>query len=523
MNHRIKDQSLPILWGVFAAAAVCAAELPDTANDSWWKEERIARVSIYVSAEGLSSLRKDPRQKVSATVRFDQEPVAETGLHLKGSVGSFRPIDGKPGFTLTSAKDEPGTGFHGANKIHLNNSVEDPTYLNEEIGCLVFAKAGIPTPRTRHALVELNGRRLGLYVLKEGFTRSFLGRHFQDGSGELYDGHPPLNRSDEDSAAPDRDDGGLTRVNNASAIPDATARWTELQKLIDLDQFISFMAIEVLICHRDGYCLARNNYRLYHDPSKDQFIFLPQGMDQLFGRPDLSWRLEMAGPVARAIISTPPGRGKYRERLQSLARDLDASGLVREIDRKAPLLRKEMARSERGAFDEALLSLKSRIIARKALLVDQLNQPERQPLVFTNGIAQPGDWKPFDAPSHGVIREQTSPNEVRSLYILAGPSTASSWRAKALLAPGSYRFEGMARTEGVAPLLFGKNQGARLRIAGNNARPIAGLLGNHEWTRCLTEFTLAEEQEVELICELRARRGEVWFDRQSLKLVTLKK
>ena len=158
-----------------------APDQPNAADDSWWKEERIARVSIQVSAEGLSSLRNDPRQKISATVRFDQEPLVEAGLHLKGSVGSFRPIDGKPGLTLTSAKDEPGTGFHGANKIHLNNSVEDPTYLNEEIGCLVFAKAGIPAPRTRHALVELNGRSLGLYVVKEGFTRSFLERHFRDG------------------------------------------------------------------------------------------------------------------------------------------------------------------------------------------------------------------------------------------------------------------------------------------------------------------------------------------------------
>src|ERR1043165_4303324 len=99
MSGRIKSRSsrnLGLLYGIFMAAPVfirAAADQPNATDDSWWKEEQVSRVSIRVAAEGLSSLRNDPRQKISATVRFDQEPLAEAGLHLKGSVGSFRPID----------------------------------------------------------------------------------------------------------------------------------------------------------------------------------------------------------------------------------------------------------------------------------------------------------------------------------------------------------------------------------------------------------------------------------------------
>lgn len=52
----------------------------------------------------------------------------------------------------------------------------------------LFRAAGVPATRACLALVELNGRKLGLYVLKEGFTKEFLGLFFQETGGNLYDG-----------------------------------------------------------------------------------------------------------------------------------------------------------------------------------------------------------------------------------------------------------------------------------------------------------------------------------------------
>ena len=45
-----------------------------------------------------------------------------------------------------------------------------------------------PATRVSHARVWLNGRDLGFYVLKEGFDKKFLGRHFPDNDGNFYDG-----------------------------------------------------------------------------------------------------------------------------------------------------------------------------------------------------------------------------------------------------------------------------------------------------------------------------------------------
>jgi hypothetical protein len=66
-------------------------------------------------------------------------------------------------------------------KIHLNNSVEDPTYLREQLGGELF-RAADAVPRVGHALVVLDGRSR-LYVLKEGFTEELLARHFRRGDG----------------------------------------------------------------------------------------------------------------------------------------------------------------------------------------------------------------------------------------------------------------------------------------------------------------------------------------------------
>ena len=141
-------------------------------------------IQLEIPADGLKSLRQEPRTYVRATIRAGTNVLHHVALRLKGRTGSFRGLDDKPAFTLDFDRFVPEQRLHGLSKIHLNNSVEDPSYLHEKLGAELFRTAGIPAPRVSHALVEMNGRRLGLYVLKEGFTPEFLAQHFRrtDGS-----------------------------------------------------------------------------------------------------------------------------------------------------------------------------------------------------------------------------------------------------------------------------------------------------------------------------------------------------
>src|SRR5262249_9352794 len=150
----------------------------------------------------------------------------------------------------------------------LNNSVQDRTYLSEWICDDMFRSAGVPSLRVTHALVELNGRKIGLYLLKESFNEDFLAQYFKNTKGNLYGqsggadinqrlyqmrGNREENRSD------------LKALASAAQEPDPVQCWQRLQEVLDVDRFLSFMAMEVMLCHRDGYTYGTHNFRIYHD------------------------------------------------------------------------------------------------------------------------------------------------------------------------------------------------------------------------------------------------------------------
>src|SRR5262245_57497398 len=89
----------------------------------------VHRVSIQLPDQALDALRKQPRDEVRATVQFGNNKLTDVGVHLKGRTGSFRTLDDKPALTLDFDKFTPERRLFGLSKIHLNNSVEDPSYL----------------------------------------------------------------------------------------------------------------------------------------------------------------------------------------------------------------------------------------------------------------------------------------------------------------------------------------------------------------------------------------------------------
>ncbi len=480
---------------------------------------------IELSADALQSLRDAPRVYVRALVREGDRAYPDTGLHLKGRSGSFRSVAEKPGLTLSFDRFSPSQRFHGHTKIHLNNSVEDPSYLNEYLGAELFRVAGVPAPRVTHALVELNGRKLGLYVLKEGFTREFLAQHFRRTDGSLYENDPG-------SGPPGRmrrqfgidHEAELKELAAVAQEPDFAKRRQRLQRILDVDRFLSFMAIEVMTGHRDGYCLARNNFRMYYDPDGDRFVFLPQGLDQLFGRADLPLRARLAGPVASAVMEMPQSRRDFRERVAALYTNVFK---VDELTRRADeLLAQLLPALDKDAADEVerqATLVKQRIALRAANLAKQLSEPEATPPRFEQGVARLTNWRAVDVPAAGKLEQVNTPDGRRALRIRAEGTTGASWRTTVLLEAGRYRFEGLARTVSVEPLAFGKNKGAGLRVSEAEGHRPYQLTGDSPWTLLVVEFAAtAPQSEVELLCELRARQGDAWFDLESLRLVRQK-
>jgi spore coat protein CotH len=476
---------------------------------------RVWPIKIEITAEDAAKLRAAPREHVRANMNIAGKSAQDVAIRLKGH-GSFLALDEKPNLTIEFDKFVRGQRPHGLQKIHLNNSIEDPTYLKEQIGSELFRAAGIPTPRVTHAQVRLNGRMLGLYVLKEGFTEDFLARNFQRADGNLYDtgaGHD-IDQSMELDLGVRSAEGqpDLKRLASVATDSDLARRWKNFESILDVGWFINFMAMEMLLCHWDGYCLSQNNYRVYFEPGREKIVFLPAGMDQIFPKADLNWQPDMLALVARSVMETAEGRKQYRNRFESL---LDSVFAIRYLTNRVMELTSELrpfvTESEFKSIRAEAEHLREKISQRGINLRKQLREAVPQVPDFINGIAIISGWQPFDEPAGGKMIE-----DANSLRIAAGPKTSASWRARVQLKPGRYIFSAAARTVGADPLLFGSRQGACLRVIGNDTQS-RSLLGTRAANRLACEFEIADEQEVVLACELRASGGEAIFE----KLFTL--
>jgi len=502
------------------------------AADSFFSKSPICELRLEVGAAELEALRKEPRQFVKCVLREGGGARFEgVSVKLKGAAGSFRELDDKPAFTLRMDKVKKDQRFHGLAKLHLNNSVQDETYLHELIAAELFKEAGIPAARVAHARVKLNDRDLGFYVLKEGFDEHFLARHFLDPRGNLYDGgfcqdiDADLERDEGDGGESRGDLKGLLGV---AQVADSKARSVQLAQRLDVPEFVTFMAMEEMLGHWDGYTINRNNYRLYFDQRSGKSYFIPHGMDQVLGDPEASILDPPTALVASAVQRVAAWRTLYRKRLKELL------PLFSPPDKLLALVKESSARlrpvlaagnSEAGvAYDERIADLRRRIEERARNLRDQCAAPEPKPISFAgSSIYRPKMWRSASESEDAKLTEARVGGE-KLLMIECGPSGScvASFRATALLERGRYRFMASVKTEGVAPLPGEEapQSGAAARISGEEARE--RVQATTPWRSLNVDFEVADDaRPVELVVELRASKGRASFKVDSLKLQRL--
>ena len=375
-----------LLVGAVAAGlcgpAPAPAQRPAAETDAFFADGRIPHFVIEVAAKDADSLRRDHRKYVKATLKDGDKVYPDAGLHLRGSTGSLRGFDDKPGLTLNMDKFVDGQTYRGMDKFHLANSVQDPSYLSELICGELFRAAGVPAARIGHATVTLAGRKRGLYYVKEGYDKNFLRRNFKQSHGNFYDGgflrdiDQPLELISTKKDVPDRKD--LKALVEAAREGDKAKRFQKLEKLLDLDLFISMMVVEVIAADWDGYPIKPNNYRVYHDPDRDKITFIPSGMDQMFG--DTGWPVVPGfnGLVARGLIDTPEGRKRYVARFREVVKSVyKPDALAKRLDEVEKRVQPVLAAVDAGAgrdYKNQVERLRAAIRQRGKNLDEQLKK-----------------------------------------------------------------------------------------------------------------------------------------------------
>lgn len=288
----------------------------------------------------------EPYTVVPATVTIDGERIENVGLRKKGFLGSANRV--RPSLKLSFDEFEPGREWKSLERLTLNNNQQDDSLVDTCLAYRVFRDAGLPAPRCNWARVRVNGVDLGVYSNVESVRRRYIGRFFDDNSGNLYEGQVADLRSvwvdnyeEKPGNSGDRSD--LAALVAAAGAPDASLL-ASLDPVLDVDAFLTFWATEVLVGHWDGFGGNRNNHYLYRDPSTGKFHFLPWGPDSAFGDPNPFLpappppSLWANNVLASRLHALPEIRQRYRERMESLLTTAwNEAALMAEVDRAAAM------------------------------------------------------------------------------------------------------------------------------------------------------------------------------------------
>jgi hypothetical protein len=342
---------LPWVLVLSLAVAACsqskpAEDVPDAGADASLDDPldeffslTVHDITIDVDDDGVESLLEQPKVYVEGAVQIDDSTYSSVGVRLKGSAGSFVPLDGdypeisgdgngKPGksaFIVDFNRYVNGANHLGLEKLTINNMVQDPSCIHEFVGYSLFREGEVPASRSGFASVTFNGEDKGLYALIESQDNDvFLDKWYGTSSGNLYEGAygadlqpPPEDMPPEEDWWYDQDNGedeSKQDLHDLIEILDAIGEDEDpidvLEQYFDLDEYLTFAATELYLGHWDGYAWSTNNYAIHHHPSHDTWTFLPWGIDQLFE--DELW------PFAGVMKEPGPSWGDWGGRVHRL-------------------------------------------------------------------------------------------------------------------------------------------------------------------------------------------------------------
>ncbi|MDE7319622.1 MAG: CotH kinase family protein [Lachnospiraceae bacterium] len=269
----------------------------------------------------------------SCTIVIDGEVCEQAGIRVKGH-NSRRLIE-KYGWNRYSLKVEfdhyvPGQSYHGLDKLALDTSFQDNSYLKSYLAYDMMAHMGVPSPLTSYVWVTVNGAPWGLYLAVEEPEDAFACRNYGEDHGQLY-------KPDYKSLEDDNEDVALCYVDDD---PDSyenifrKARFDvseeeklaliralqclsegeDLEEAVDVEEVLRYFVVQVFVVNMDSY-LGRtgHNYFLYEEGGRIQM--LPWDYNLAYG----TYALGMPDPEnnAEKYVNYPidtPAEGEVMQR-----------------------------------------------------------------------------------------------------------------------------------------------------------------------------------------------------------------
>ncbi len=424
--------------------------------------DRILEVSIQMRPDDFEKLRRQTRSNeqitttlrerrrprriftyFSASIRLAGKTLGRVGVRKKGFWGSLSTE--KPSLKIKFSKYVSNLRPFGLRRLTLNNALQDPAYIGQCLVYRLFTKSGLAAPRCNFARVRVNGKDLGLYVNVESIDRSSLARRFKTADGNLFEGNMSdlragwmgsfvrkTNKRRGSSA-------DLWRLASAVQRPEKDLL-AALDKLLDLDAFYNYWALEALVAQTDSYPYNGNNFYLYDDPTSGRFYFIPWGADQVM--PELpagaGTVYAMSALLPVRLLAIDAARERYERTLRKLLAGVwNEQELLGRVDLMAKRIEPLVPRAKLAAFKEATEHMRRFIRGRRRVVLAEIERRAHPQLARDIGISRSVlIFAPYTTGSTeklcAMLRSQSGkPFRVTELVV-----RSPALRAEAVAAPG---------------------------------------------------------------------------------------
>jgi spore coat protein CotH len=357
-----------IAWTSAIGLAVAAPTLDDLFADGIVHDVRVS-----INERDLRELRDRYLENVYFPADFEWrgERVRNVGVRSRGLASRSAT---KLGLRVDFNRYSTGQRFLGLASLVLDNLVTDPTFVRERVSMRLFARLGQPAPREAFARVFINDSYEGIYAIVEPVDGDFLARVVGEKSGYLFERRflQPYYGEDlgEDPSAYRTVFEPRTHELDANTVLYSPIRelfyevnqsvdtvWRErVSRYIDLQQFVTHVAIETFLSEADGILgfAGMANFYLYRGPVHDQHRLIVWDKDRTFAAIDSSilQRASENRLFSRALVFSDL-RSLYLDVLERCARLAAADGwLESEIVRLAALIDGAAREDRRKPYDD---------------------------------------------------------------------------------------------------------------------------------------------------------------------------
>lgn len=290
---------------------------------------RVHTIDIQIKDWGAFIKNAEKEEYVACTVEIDGEEFHNIGLRAKGN-NSLR-LTEEYGLSRYSLKLEfdhflDGGNYHGLDKLSLDASFQDNSYLKTYMVYDMMAFMGVPAPLCSYTWVTVNGEAWGLFLAVEEPEEAFARRNFGNDYGKLYKpDYRSLNAENADVALkyigdnPDSYPGIFENAKLKTSKADqerviealkTLSTGENLETAINVDEVLRYFTVQVFVMNWDSYLgHTGHNYILYEE--NGILSILPWDYNLAFG----TYALGMTNPIKdpNILINYPintPAEGK---------------------------------------------------------------------------------------------------------------------------------------------------------------------------------------------------------------------